>query len=221
MTAFASRATTLVQAAGLLSAIVVACTSCTDNPRQGPHTLKGPGATVPPSTTAAVEEPVEADPVVQPPIGEPAEVTADEEPVAAAAADPAVPEGAAAEAAEAEPEMDDSGMDDPEVAERNPLAGCQQCHVDVEDEFTPSLHFAEKVACVDCHGLSEGHLADENNEIKPDVVFIRENTDPLCEECHGCSRPEDSQPAEAPPEGEAICTDCHGHHEMTLTTKGG
>jgi hypothetical protein len=133
-----------------------------------------------------------------------------EEPVDA---EPA-PEPPSDEAAEAE-------MDEDDVSERNPLAGCELCHIDVEDEFAPSPHFAEKIACVDCHGFSEGHLADENNDIKPDVVFNRENTDPLCKECHACSRSKDSQPAKAPPEGAAICTDCHGHHDLALKTKGG
>ena len=96
--------------------------------------------------------------------------------------------------------------------QKNPLAGCQLCHVDIEDEFLPSVHFAEKIGCVDCHGASEGHLADENNEVKPEVLFTRDNTDSLCEECHGCSRPEEPKSAAAP----KICTDCHGAHDLAM-----
>lgn len=213
MTAFSRRPTTVVQAVGLLLAILAICTSCTNNPPQDVKAPTVPSVTAPPTTTGPVEEPVDAEPAPEPPADEPAEATPGEEPAADAA--PATPEEPPSDqAAEAE-------MDEGDVLERNPLAGCELCHVDVEDEFAPSPHFAEKVACVDCHGLSEGHAADENNEVKPDVVFNRENTDPLCEECHGCSRPEDSRPAEAPPQGPAVCTDCHGHHDLALTTKGG
>ena len=101
-------------------------------------------------------------------------------------------------------------------AGKNPLAGCQLCHVDVEDEYTPSRHFKEKIACTKCHGRSEGHLADENNEVKPDEVFAREDVDRLCSECHECSR----EPANDPPVESAaqrrVCTDCHGSHELKI-----
>ena len=183
-------------------AILVVCTSCTDNP---PHSIKAPmvaSVTAPPTTTGPVEDPVDAEPAPELKAGEPA--------TDSAAPEESPPDDAA-----------EATMDEGDDSERNPLAGCELCHVDVEDEFAPSLHFAEKVACVDCHGLSEGHVANENNDIKPDVVFNRENTDPLCEECHACSRPEDSRPAEPPPQGPAICTDCHGNHNLALTTKGG
>ncbi|NQT88150.1 hypothetical protein HQ560_15390, partial [bacterium] len=42
-------------------------------------------------------------------------------------------------------------------AKTNPLAGCQLCHVDVEDEYVKSRHFRENVACVKCHGPSRKH----------------------------------------------------------------
>ena len=93
---------------------------------------------------------------------------------------------------------------------KNPLAGCTLCHVDIEDEFIGSRHFAEEVACIDCHGLSEGHLANENNEIKPDEMFAREDVDRLCGECHKCSR---APEAEASSKGK-VCTDCHGAHDL-------
>ena len=100
--------------------------------------------------------------------------------------------------------------------EKNPLAGCQQCHVDIEDEYAVSLHFTEKVSCKDCHGPSEGHLADENNEVKPDEVFARKDVDRLCDKCHECSRP---TAAESPADRSKVCTDCHGPHDLAPVKK--
>lgn len=93
----------------------------------------------------------------------------------------------------------------------NPLAGCTMCHVDVEDRLANSRHFVNKVGCQTCHGPSEGHLADENNEVKPDQLFTRENVDRLCKLCHECSRPHEALKA---PE---VCVDCHGHHDPAYT----
>jgi len=99
-------------------------------------------------------------------------------------------------------------------AGRNPLAGCQLCHVDIEDEYMPSRHFKETIACTECHGPSEGHLADENNEVKPDEVFARKDVDRLCSECHECSRELANDPPVKSPAKERVCTDCHGSHEL-------
>ena len=96
------------------------------------------------------------------------------------------------------------------ATEKNPLAGCQQCHVDIEDEYAVSLHFEQKVSCKDCHGPSDGHLADENNEVKPDEVFARKDVDRLCGKCHECSRPTS---AESPEHRPKVCIDCHGPHD--------
>jgi hypothetical protein len=98
----------------------------------------------------------------------------------------------------------------------NPLSGCSLCHVDIEDEFVGTLHFEEKVGCITCHGPSEGHLADENNEVKPDEVFARADVDRLCEKCHECLRPKAEQP-ELTAEGQRkVCIDCHGPHDSAL-----
>ena len=96
----------------------------------------------------------------------------------------------------------------PVVVLANPLAGCQQCHVDVETKYVKSRHSAAKVACTNCHGPSKGHLADENNEVKPDVRFVRAEVDRLCGKCHACSRPAEMRA------GEKVCTDCHGSHVL-------
>ncbi len=99
----------------------------------------------------------------------------------------------------------------PEIP-KNPLAGCQQCHVDVEQEFIGSVHFNEDIACTDCHGPSEGHLADENNDVKPDELFARHDVDRLCSDCHRCARREEADP----PGHSKVCTECHGWHAIVL-----
>ncbi|MBM3888919.1 MAG: hypothetical protein FJ388_07295 [Verrucomicrobia bacterium] len=99
-------------------------------------------------------------------------------------------------------------------ATKNPLAGCQQCHVDIEAKYVRSPHFKKQVACTDCHGPSKGHIADENNEVKPDKLFTRKTTDRLCAECHACSRPQPSPPANQPSSDSKLCTDCHGSHAL-------
>jgi hypothetical protein len=105
-------------------------------------------------------------------------------------------------------------------AKGNPLAGCQLCHVDVEDEYVKSRHFRGNVACAKCHGPSKKHAADENNEVKPDEVFARTDVDRLCGRCHTCSR-------KVPPAWlrflrgrRQVCTECHGAHGFARSTEG-
>jgi len=102
----------------------------------------------------------------------------------------------------------------------NPLAGCSICHVDVEDEFVGSLHFEEKVGCTTCHGPSEGHLADENNEVKPDEAFARPDVNRLCQRCHECSRSKPPKPELTQDGQRKVCTDCHGAHDVVLLDTG-
>lgn len=109
------------------------------------------------------------------------------------------------------PSMDSTPKPD---GAKNPLAGCLQCHVDIEDEYTTSVHFREKVACTECHGPSTGHLADENNEVKPDEIFAREDVDRLCGRCHECERPPEPKPVPASSPRHKVCIDCHGPHDL-------
>ena len=98
-------------------------------------------------------------------------------------------------------------------AAANPFGGCDTCHVDVEDEVVGTKHDAEGVGCVKCHGPSEGHIADENNEVLPDRVFARSIIDGFCGECHECSRPAAGRTATAQAK-QKVCTDCHGAHDL-------
>ncbi len=92
--------------------------------------------------------------------------------------------------------------------------GCVTCHVDVSDELEGSAHLAEDIGCVECHGPSDAHVRDENNEAKPDQVFARADVDRLCSECHRCSRPGASEPAAQPPANRKVCIDCHKAHSL-------
>ena len=112
--------------------------------------------------------------------------------------------------------LDDIDLDDLEPVETNPLAGCVQCHVDVSDEFEGGKHHCEEITCIDCHGPSEGHLADENNDVKPDEVFARADVGRLCSECHDCDRPLPDKPSNNPTAKPKVCIDCHGSHKMQL-----
>ena len=109
-------------------------------------------------------------------------------------------------------DLADIDLADMESIDANPLGGCTSCHVDIEDELRVSVHLIEEVGCVECHGPSDGHVRDENNEVPPDEVFARKDVDRLCGECHKCSRPK----AEPPPPDRKVCTDCHHPHTLAL-----
>jgi len=110
-------------------------------------------------------------------------------------------------------------LHDLEAEASNPLAGCVICHVDVGDAFEGSRHHREEIACTDCHGPSEGHVADENNAVKPDEVFAREDVDRLCGECHDCSRSGAAKPPDPLPEAWKVCTECHRSHELIVPSE--
>ena len=97
--------------------------------------------------------------------------------------------------------------------------GCDTCHIDVADEVVHTRHQAKGVTCARCHGKSIGHVRDENNEVKPDRVFTRRNTDKWCGVCHQCSRPGAAKPPARPGPDHKTCTDCHGSHKIVRQGK--
>lgn len=117
-------------------------------------------------------------------------------------------------------EPDDVQHDGMTSSDANPLGGCVGCHVDVEDDLEGSRHLVEKIGCVECHGPSDAHVRDENNEAKPDQVFARKDVDRLCVECHECSRPAAAEPATEPPAERKVCTDCHQAHSFAPAPSG-
>jgi len=110
-------------------------------------------------------------------------------------------------------------VDDPD-APPNPLAGCVTCHADVETAYKAGGHNGEDVDCVTCHGASEGHVADENNEVKPDELYARKDVDRLCGHCHDCTREKGATPPPDPGTQRPVCIDCHGAHDPALTGLG-
>jgi len=97
------------------------------------------------------------------------------------------------------------------------LGGCVICHVDIADALARTKHERASIGCVTCHGLSKGHVKDENNEVKPDRVFPRHEIDPWCDGCHftTCSHAEADKPL---PKGarRRTCVDCHGAHNARI-----
>ncbi len=191
--------------AGLI-VIVAACVSCRQD------TTPSSDEPSPDTTTSAPSKSVDTEAV----------------PEAAAATKEAAPEKPAAKSTKPEEEDPLAGMS-PEMlkqlaeaeaaAEGEELAGpCITCHVDQVDEYVGGLHQKEKVTCADCHGSSEPHVEDENNDVKPDVLFFRANTDRRCGECHedDCTRPPEYKPPIVMKSQPTICTDCHGRHDVKL-----
>ena len=181
----------------LVLPLIVASASCENRTADSPMIADQPNVTAPAPLETVAGHPADAEPVV----------AADK---VESAADPT----------DVEPDADPTdaqSVDDPDNAESvvvNPLAGCDLCHIDVTDEYVGSIHDVEKVGCVECHGPSEGHVADENNEVKPDQLFAREDVDRLCGTCHECDRPTEPEPAAE--SGRKVCIDCHGPHDLVL-----
>jgi hypothetical protein len=100
-------------------------------------------------------------------------------------------------------------------------AACYVCHTTFVKEELAKVHLANKVTCVQCHGLSEKHANDENiGATKPDMLYPRAAVDGSCQKCH-----EDHDvPAQRvvarflerklPTDRAVICTECHGTHKI-------
>lgn len=94
---------------------------------------------------------------------------------------------------------------------RERVGWCTTCHVDIRDQLRGGGHDKNSISCVECHGASERHARNENNDVKPDQRFARPDVDRVCGDCHECSRAE-SATQTAPTT--FICTDCHPAHKF-------
>ena len=94
---------------------------------------------------------------------------------------------------------------------RERVGWCTTCHVNIRDQLRGGGHDKSSISCVECHGASERHARNENNEVKPDQGFARKDVDRVCGDCHECSRAEPA--AEAAPTT-FVCTDCHPAHKF-------
>ena len=111
---------------------------------------------------------------------------------------------------------DDAPLIDPLSAN----AACYVCHMTFIYEEFSRVHLAEKITCIECHGVSGPHANDENiGATPPDITFEREEVDASCAECHE----EHDAPARKViarwlerrlSDCSPICTDCHGMHKI-------
>lgn len=102
-----------------------------------------------------------------------------------------------------------------------PNAACYVCHMTFVHEKIAKLHKAEKIGCIDCHGVSARHANDEHiGATPPDIVFKRDKVDAFCGKCHATH---DAPAAKVvarfvqrklPAQPAPICTDCHGQHRI-------
>jgi hypothetical protein len=99
-------------------------------------------------------------------------------------------------------------------ASKDVFRGCDLCHIDVADEMVGTRHLAKGIGCVRCHGPSRGHVQDENNQVRPDRVFARNDVDKFCGKCHRCKRPEAAKPRDRSKAADKTCTECHGSHRV-------
>ena len=95
---------------------------------------------------------------------------------------------------------------------------CYVCHLNFQDEPFATWHQNANVGCVDCHGDSDLHSADESHVIPPDNMYKKSDVNASCMNCHSKAtlekqighRPffEGSDP------DRKYCTDCHGNHSI-------
>ncbi len=124
----------------------------------------------------------------------------------------------------------------PERREDNSL--CHVCHLDLRTEAIAISHLAAGVTCTGCHGPSVEHMHDEMLMTKPDRLFGRAEVDEMCGACHppGPSGTVHGKPeaveafrkewlGRTRPNGRvitsaAVCTDCHGTHNIVKEMAG-
>ncbi|MBV6430676.1 MAG: Hercynine oxygenase [Bryobacteraceae bacterium] len=85
---------------------------------------------------------------------------------------------------------------------------CSRCHVVQVLEWSASKHPAAGTVCQSCHGGSEGHVANERNEVKPDRLPRGEReVTLLCASCHTAGCPKTSKTSG--------CSSCHHAHALS------
>jgi len=62
---------------------------------------------------------------------------------------------------------------------------CYVCHVDLREEKITTVHLEQEITCANCHGPSTKHMQDEMLMTKPDILFGRDEVEPMCRQCHG------------------------------------
>lgn len=87
---------------------------------------------------------------------------------------------------------------------------CYVCHINYEQEKLTSSHAKAGIGCERCHGVSDAHCSDKNNNTPPDVMYPAEKVNSFCKSCHPNSNLSG---------GKKFCTDCHGEHRLSHRTR--
>jgi hypothetical protein len=101
-----------------------------------------------------------------------------------------------------------------------PNAACYMCHIPYVREELSQQHLRARIRCIKCHGVSTGHVNDENiGATTPDVTYGRDQVNAFCRRCHARHDvPPDDVIARwlerALTEWPPVCTDCHGTHRI-------
>lgn len=88
---------------------------------------------------------------------------------------------------------------------------CGRCHVISVVEWGISGHQQAATDCIACHGPSQGHIADERNNVKPERIPAGAAIAGLCATCHGGGCPKTKQTAS--------CQTCHHVHALVDPNK--
>ena len=119
---------------------------------------------------------------------------------------------------------------------------CYVCHPAMKTEELTTVHLGMGITCDQCHGASTEHMHDEMLMTQPDRLFGRSQVRRMCSTCHqpmqgrevfGRDDHMDREAVEAffknwkgrmRPNGrnitpDAVCTDCHGTHNISEPLK--
>ena len=88
---------------------------------------------------------------------------------------------------------------------------CARCHVISVVEWGISGHSKAGINCVACHGASQGHVADERNNVKPEHIPRGAAVAVLCSDCHRTGCPKTQQTLS--------CQNCHHSHALVNPNK--
>jgi formylglycine-generating enzyme required for sulfatase activity len=83
---------------------------------------------------------------------------------------------------------------------------CARCHVISVVEWSIARHARASVDCVACHGVSEGHVIDERNNVKPERIPRAGAIPGLCATCHAVGCPKTKR--------KDACHTCHHAHAL-------
>jgi hypothetical protein len=103
-------------------------------------------------------------------------------------------------------------------------ARCFVCHMNYMQEQLTVGHAKANIGCIQCHGVSDAHIADESwasggNGTAPDIMYPLEKIDPSCVACHEVDKLTASKHAEyllGELKDKKTCVDCHGQHRMVI-----